>query len=88
MAETTQRNEFEDIITAIIGGGLKGYSSGRQSELELRKEMWKEKLKHQLNPPEYKPRTMEEALEFKRAESNLCLGKGRYCYPGDTRTHC
>ena len=48
MAETTQRNEFEDIITAIIGGGLKGYSSGRQSELELRKEMWKEKFKQQL----------------------------------------
>lgn len=48
MAQETTRNEFEDIITAIVGGGLKGYSQGRQTELELRKELWKEKLKSKI----------------------------------------
>ena len=43
-----EREEFRDIISAIITGGLSGYQSGKNVELDLRKEVWKETLKNKL----------------------------------------
>ena len=43
------RDDWGEKLQAVITGGLQGYQQGRTTELEIRKELWKEQLKRRLN---------------------------------------
>ncbi len=71
MARQMERNPSEDILASILQGGIQGFSAGRKDEMDIRKEIWKERIKQQLMPRKYEPTTQEEALEFERAKAGI-----------------
>ena len=66
MART--KSSWEQALQAILTGAATGAQTGQASGREMEKALMLERLKQSFNPQEYKPRTMQEALEFENAK--------------------
>ena len=64
----------EGIESAILGFG-RGYGKGRSSELELRKELWKEKMKRKLFPEDTELKKAQIKSTDALTEQRRALGK-------------
>lgn len=65
------RNRLEDALQAAFMGLAGGIQKGSESGQKLQDILMAKRLEAQFIPKEYKPTTMQEALEFERAKAGI-----------------
>lgn len=67
--------QLDEYLKSILTGGLQGYQSGQASSNKLREALMTKQIEASLTPKEYKPKTMEEAIEFEKSKAGIISPK-------------